>query len=120
MLLVDDVDDNREFLVLTLASSGFEVAAFRNSSEALGEAMGFLPNILILDIHLADEKGDSLLAKFRAIPELSGVPAVALTADARPGSRERYLAQGFNAYYAKPILDMDSFLQSLRTLASAR
>ena len=48
--------------------------------------------------------GAEVLRAVRADPSLSGVPVVALTADAVSGAREMYLALGFDDYIAKPIL----------------
>jgi CheY-like chemotaxis protein len=58
----------------------------------------------------------AVLAAVRADPALGRLPAVALTAHAMDGDRERLLAAGFDAYVAKPIVDEQAFLALLHRL----
>jgi len=41
---------------------------------------------------------------------------LALTANAMSGDREKYLAEGFDEYASKPIIDVDDFVCILRRL----
>jgi CheY-like chemotaxis protein len=47
----------------------------------------------------------------------TGLPAVAVSAYARPEDRQRALAAGYNGYCAKPI-ETSEFLQTIRTALS--
>lgn len=77
--------------------------------------------MLLLDISLPEMDGTELLARLRAAGEpLATVPAIALTAHAMSGDRERYLALGFDDYVTKPIVDEGVLIEAIERLANAR
>jgi len=63
------------------------------------------PDVLVCDIALGDDDGLALIAELRrrAREEGGGLPAVAVSAFARPEDRDRALAAGFQRYLAKPV-----------------
>jgi CheY-like chemotaxis protein len=63
------------------------------------------PHVLVTDIGLPGQDGFSLLAAIRSLPRESGgeVPALALTAYARPEDRDRALRSGFQVHLPKPV-----------------
>jgi DNA-binding response OmpR family regulator len=62
------------------------------------------PDLLLLDLELADAPGDSLIRKIRSLPaaEGSGIPAIALAAFGTL-DRTRALLAGFQLQLAKPV-----------------
>ncbi|MDQ1479832.1 MAG: hypothetical protein QOI44_693 [Actinomycetota bacterium] len=61
------------------------------------------PELILLDIHLPDIGGETVLAELRATPETATTPIVVLTADATERQNARLLAAGATAYLTKPI-----------------
>ena len=59
-------------------------------------------DIILLDDMMPKMSGVETLQKLKQLPNFS-TPVVALTANAITGMREKYLADGFNDYLAKPI-----------------
>ena len=59
-------------------------------------------DIILLDDMMPKMSGVETLHKLKQLPNFS-TPVVALTANAITGMREKYLADGFNDYLAKPI-----------------
>ncbi len=59
-------------------------------------------DIILLDDMMPKMSGVETLKKLKQLPNFS-TPVVALTANAITGMREKYLADGFNDYLAKPI-----------------
>ncbi|HEU4539413.1 MAG TPA: response regulator, partial [Polyangiaceae bacterium] len=120
ILLVEDEDDSRELFVTILTVAGAEVRACTSGAEALAALVDARPDLLLFDIGLPELDGRSLLLKARAdFPHLRDVPAVALTAYARPEDVERALAAGFAAHLAKP-LNPDVLVQKLREVLDRR
>lgn len=106
--LVEDNADNR-LLVKALLSDTYDVSEYENGPDALAGLHSDRPDLVLLDISLPDMNGSEVLRRIRTDPELRSIPVIALTAHAMAGDREAFLAQGFDAYVSKPIID-DSLL----------
>jgi len=54
---------------------------------------------------MPDEDGYSLISKVRALPaeRLARIPAIAVTAFARPEDRSQAIRAGFQAHVSKPV-----------------
>jgi CheY-like chemotaxis protein len=104
-LVVDDDPDTLEMLRFVLDDAGAEVIGVPSASEALRVLDHYKPTVLISDVAMPDEGGYELIAKIRSrSPELGGtVPALALSAYARPDDRARATAAGFQLHLSKPI-----------------
>jgi protein-histidine pros-kinase len=68
-----------------------------------------MPDLILLDLHLPDIKGEEVLAHLRSDPATQEIPVVIITADATPGQVQRLIASGATAYLTKP-LDVSEFL----------
>ena len=104
LLLVDDETDTLEVLTFLLTDCGAEVRTADSASSALRALAEWRPDLLVSDIGMPGEDGYSLLKKIRALDTewARKLPAVALTAYARPEDRVRMLSSGFQAHLAKP------------------
>jgi CheY-like chemotaxis protein len=105
VLVVDDERDARELLTAILTQSGAVVTAASGVADALGKLRLVKPDLLVSDIEMAQEDGYSLIRKVRASEEGGGrsIPAVALTAHARPSDRLRALSEGYQMHIPKPV-----------------
>jgi PAS domain S-box-containing protein len=105
VLVVDDEPDARELLSTVLAQSGAEVTVASGAAEALDKLRIVKPDLLLSDIEMADEDGYSLIRRVRALEDAAArrVPAIALTAHARPADRLRALSEGFQMHIPKPV-----------------
>ncbi|MBT9488091.1 MAG: PAS domain-containing protein, partial [Rubrivivax sp.] len=72
---------------------------------AEGEAMvrRLRPSLVLVDLHLPDGDGYTLLQRLRSGPEPATAPCVVLSADAQPEQIQRALAAGFEDYWTKPV-----------------
>jgi CheY-like chemotaxis protein len=115
--IVDDTEDNRDLLYYLLRSE-FEVSRHSNGEDALLHLAHSAPDAIVLDIRLPGMNGIEMLNRIREDTRLRSIPVVALTANAMAGDREKYLAAGFDEYIAKPIVDLDAFVNTIRRLAN--
>ena len=105
ILLVEDDEDIRELLRMTLEARGAVLTAVESSSAAVAAIGTSPPDIVISDISMPGEDGHTLLRKVRSLPLSRGgkIPAIALTAldsrEARLASR----AAGFHYHLTKPV-----------------
>jgi CheY-like chemotaxis protein len=102
--VVEDNPDNR-LLVQVILESSYEVVEYETGFAALAGIPVDKPDLVLLDISLPEMDGTEVLQRLRAEEATAGLPVIALTAHAMSGDRDRYLAQGFNEYVSKPIVD---------------
>lgn len=76
------------------------------------------PDVILLDLHLPDLDGESVLRRLSEDPETAGIRVVMLTADATPGQERRLRALGAYDYLTKP-LDFPRLAALLRGSAPA-
>ncbi len=118
VLLVDDEADSRELLNLVLASHGANITVAASAAEAFEKIKSAPFDIIISDIGMPEEDGFSLIGKIRMLPtEQNGsIPAIALTAYARPEDRVQALRSGFQMHIAKPV-EPDELIVTVANLA---
>ena len=112
-LVVDDSPANRALMERILAAFGCTVLLAATGEEALDVAAGGSCDIVFMDIQLPGMNGIEAMRRLRD----GGVrgPFVALTAYAMKGDAERFLAEGFDGFIAKPvrIAEIVSFLEGV-------
>lgn len=113
--LVEDNPDNR-LLARAILEDFYDIVEYANGPDALSGMSAEPPDLLLLDISLPGMDGSEVLRHVRADPTLCAIPAIALTAHAMSGDRERYLEQGFDAYVPKPIVDEQVLLDEIARL----
>src|SRR5690606_3087945 len=75
-----------------------------NGIEACEQVQKAPYDLVLMDVQMPEMDGISATQTIRNLPQAcSGIPIIALTANAMEGDRESYLAAGMNDYVAKPI-----------------
>lgn len=117
VLVLDDDATAREVLHLLLSRSGASCRAASSPSEALALLSERLADVIVSDIEMPDEDGYSFIRRVRALDEGHGgtIPAIALTAFARPEDRRRTAAAGFQSHLAKPV-DVELLVRTIARL----
>src|SRR4029450_6916323 len=87
-----------------LQKRGARVMAMSSVQEAFAVLAEQRPDVLLLDLELADTDEESLIQKIRALPAEDGgnTPAAALTSFGA-SDRTRALLSGFQLQLAKPV-----------------
>jgi CheY-like chemotaxis protein len=97
VLIVDDDVDTCDMLKYVLTHWGAETKSSASVAEALTRVTEWHPNILLTDINMPGEDGYELINQLRALSleKGSNIPAIALTAMARPEDSEQVLSAVF-------------------------
>lgn len=105
VLVVDDEQENRDFLVVLLESYGASVRAVASAHEALVSLIEQPPHLLVSDIGLPGMDGYTLIKEIRSLPPERGgkIPAIALTGFSGEAARKQLLGTGFTLHLSKPI-----------------
>ena len=101
---MDDDPDIRELVKLALETvGGFIVTQLASGTEALEIAHKIDADLFLFDVMMPEISGPETLARLRAYPRLSEIPAVFLTATAAPKDLEELNIPGVAAVIAKPF-----------------
>ncbi|MFT3768288.1 MAG: CHASE3 domain-containing protein [Minicystis sp.] len=105
VLVVEDEPDARELTERILGERGATVVAASSALDALDLLPRHHPDVVVSDIGMPGMDGSELIRQIRTnqVEDLRDVPAIALTAFARPEDRARLLAAGFQAHLGKPF-----------------
>lgn len=101
VLVVDDEENIRELLSVSLKFQGYEVQAAADGPGALDAVRTFTPDVLILDVMMPGMDGFGLLRRLRA----DGIEAPALFLSARDSVEDKVngLTIGGDDYVTKPF-----------------
>lgn len=123
LLLVDDMDINREIAKAMLEANGFIIDEATNGQEALDMVADSEPDYyyaVLMDIQMPVMDGYEATKAIRKLEncKLANIPIIAMTANAFDEDRQNAIAYGMNAHVAKPI-DVDQLLGTLSSLLPA-
>ena len=118
LLLVDDIEVNREIAKMLLESAGFEVDTAENGKEAVDKVAASKAGdyaAVLLDIQMPVLDGYGAAKKIRELEdkELSKVPLIAMTANAFSEDVQAAKDAGMDAHIAKPI-DVPDMMNTLQ------
>ncbi|MEP6849239.1 MAG: response regulator [Acidobacteriota bacterium] len=117
ILIVDDDTDASQMLSFALQSSGAETRTSSSVSEAFDSLAEWIPNALLTDINMPGEDGYALIRKLRALSSkvTASIPAIALTAMARPEDGDLALSSGFQLHIPKPV-NIEDLTEAVKSL----
>lgn len=108
VLVVEDVDFNRE-LIVQLLEDKYEVIEAVNGHQGVELAERERPELILMDLSLPVMDGWEATRRLKANADLRAIPIIALTAHAMKGDKEKALAAGCDDYLVKP-LDEDELM----------
>lgn len=117
VLVAEDDPDSAAAVTAILRLHGCETQTAATAAECIRITGEWPTDVLICDVGLPDDDGYGLLRRLRGLPEGEQIPAIALTAYARPEDRAKALAAGFRAHLSKP-LDPELLLRELTEAAA--
>lgn len=104
VLVADDIKVNQALMSAVLKKGGHTVDLVKNGAEAVAAVLRRPYDLILMDVQMPEMDGIVATQEIRALEgDVSSVPIIALTANAMPGDRERYLEAGMDDYVSKPI-----------------
>ncbi|MBF0387109.1 MAG: PAS domain S-box protein [Candidatus Omnitrophica bacterium] len=121
ILLAEDNLVNQRIAARVLEKRGWEVVCAVNGREVL-DIMGKSHfDLILMDDQMPEMTGVEATIIIRTEEKQTGlhIPVIAMTANAMSGDREKYLAQGMDAYISKPI-DRDVLFETIINVVQQR
>jgi CheY-like chemotaxis protein len=108
VVVVDDVEANRELAHATLEMIGWDVRSFSTGAAALDFLEQATPEAMLLDVRMPGMSGERVLSRLRERPATRALRVIAYTAHALPDEIAGFRAAGFNDVLIKParVADM--------------
>jgi len=125
IVIVEDTEDSREYLLALLEAKGHEVKAAINGLEALGILEDEqLPDLIISDLLMPEVDGFVLLSKVRSSPRLAHIPFIVYTATYTDQKDQQLVMKlGANRFLVKPMeptLLMEEIYATIRDCEQAQ
>ena len=123
LLLVEDLDVNREIATMLLTEAGFAIDTAVNGQDAVDRVKASAPGeyaAVLMDIQMPVLNGYEATRAIRALadPALAQIPIIAMTANAFTEDVQSAKDAGMNAHIAKP-LDVPKMMQTLAEVLRA-
>ncbi len=110
VLVAEDTPIIANLIRNLLTKEGCEPTVVGNGAEAVAMVQRQAFDLVLMDVQMPDMDGVSATRAIRALPgPCSGIPIVALTANAMASEREQYLAAGMTDCLTKPIRPAELF-----------
>lgn len=119
VLVVDDLEANRELLIARLEALDYVVREARDGVEALEAIDAEEPDLVLLDVDMPRKDGIAVCKELKAHPTRRLIPIIILTASIDPAQRLRGIAAGADDYLSKPF-DANELLIRTRVLLKDR
>jgi PAS domain S-box-containing protein len=104
ILYIEDNDASRVLTRELMAHlSGVELVTASLGREGIEYARAQRPDVILLDLHLPDMRGEDVLRELRADTSMQHTPVIVISADAVPSRIEEVTKAGAAAYITKPI-----------------
>jgi PAS domain S-box-containing protein len=110
VLYIEDIQANIELVKqILICKPHVEFISSLTPKGGIELAVSETPDLILMDIHMAEMDGLTAFKKLNSINETKDIPVIALTADAMDADIKRALNMGFKDYITKPI-DVPKFL----------
>lgn len=103
IVLIDDEEDSLMVASHILNYHGASIYTAENGHQGFELIQSVLPRFVLSDISMPIMDGWKLIELMKNTPVICDIPAIALTAHAMVGDRERAIAAGFHNYLSKPL-----------------
>ena len=103
ILIVDDIEENRQLLIDLLEPMGFELSIAENGREGIEIACKTRPDLILTDLFMGVKTGFSMVKDLRGMPTFKDLPIIAISASSFEVVEQKSQESGCDAFLQKPI-----------------
>lgn len=116
VLVVDDSEENRNYIISTLKNSKLNLLEADNGSMALKQCKETIPDLIITDLKMPVMNGLELLKSIRQDKKIKNVPVILATASVMQNTVEELKKNDFNGILLKPITISELYAMLIKYL----
>jgi CheY-like chemotaxis protein len=109
ILVVDDKEKSRRYVVELLTFVGFKILEAANGEEALAVCRKKKPDLVLMDMRLPLMDGYEATRRLKATAKGKKIPVIAVSASAFEEERNEILASGADEFISKPFKESELF-----------
>ena len=102
-MIVEDEADAAELFAEMMRVSGFRILKTTSSAPAIDMMTAEKPDVVLLDVMMAEVSGLDILRAMRSDPALAGIAVVIVSAKGMPADIRHGLEAGASTYLTKPV-----------------
>ena len=106
VLVVDDIEDNRELIVKNFENTKIEIFTADDGLDGVKKFKEIQPDLIFMDLRMPNMDG---YEASKEIKKISSVPIIALTASVMEGEFEIQKRKSFDGYLRKPVFRHELF-----------
>ena len=119
ILVVDDEYYMHRLMQHHLLRAGYEMITAKNGREAVEKATNETPDLVIMDVMMAEMDGLSALKQLKQTQNTREIPVIMITAHDQPALREQAAAAGALHFVAKDnLIELQLIISQLAAIAS--
>jgi DNA-binding response OmpR family regulator len=119
ILVIDDDPAMLEFLAQRLNREGFTVSTAVSSQDGINQAIGHLPDVILLDLRMPVSDGVAISMALHANPKTQHIPIIVVTGVLSPSHLREVMAAGADDFVSKPV-DLTDLLIRIRAMLECR
>ena len=119
ILVIDDEEDYRAMITITLKMMGYEVIGASNGVDGLAAVKTHHPDLVLCDIRMPEMDGYALLGALKEDPECAAIPFIFLTGNTAKSEMRQGMQLGADDYLTKPFTS-DELITSVKTRLTRR
>ncbi len=114
ILVIDDEDDYRSMIAVTLTMMGYHVIEASNGLNGLAAVKAHHPDLVLCDINMPEMDGYTLLGTLKEDPECAAIPFIFLTGNTAKTEMRQGMQLGADDYLTKPFTS-DELITAIKT-----
>src|SRR6266478_2173131 len=113
VLIADDLEDQRELYVTSLALAGFVVDEAADGGQVIDVVTDHRPDVIVLDLAMPVLDGLQVCRRLKANDRTAAIPIIIVTGNTLPGVRETVERAGADGFLARPC-SPDTLVAAIR------
>ena len=104
ILLVEDMEVNREIATAILSNSGYHVDAVPDGADAISAVKSGKYDLVLMDVQMPGMDGITATKILRSLPPpIGSIPIIAMTANVLPDQIDGFIKAGMDGHVGKPF-----------------